>query len=86
TREAISESYLGKLFKTGTGLLDQLILCAVFLLMFFLGGFILPATMLIVSILLVSNTQKELGGINGDVAGYILVLSEFAGLCVLALV
>ncbi|MGL4372897.1 MAG: adenosylcobinamide-GDP ribazoletransferase, partial [Turicibacter sp.] len=40
TREAISESYLGKLFKTGTGLLDQLILCAVFLLMCFLGGFI----------------------------------------------
>ena len=34
---------------------------------------------------LLYKCKKELGGINGDVAGYIIVLSEFIGLVVLAI-
>lgn len=93
TKNSISESSLGKLFKEGTGVVDKTILIGIYfatiVLAYFISGIsgvVIPISMGLLSIILVSNTQKELGGINGDVAGYILVLSEFIGLIALAIV
>lgn len=93
TKNLISESYLGKLFKAGTGSVDKVILIGIYLITIIfayfisgISGIIVPISMGLLSMLLISNTQKELGGINGDVAGYILVLSEFIGLIALAIV
>ncbi|MTM61100.1 adenosylcobinamide-GDP ribazoletransferase, partial [Turicibacter sanguinis] len=93
TKETISESYLGKLFKQGTGRLDLLILSLIYFITF-LGSYLLvgilgiavPLFMGIAALLLVRNTQKQLGGFNGDVAGYILVLCEFIGLLTLGVI
>lgn len=93
TKPMISESYLGKLFKDGTGTFDKVLLVIVYLVVSIIGfalvkgiGVVIPLVMGLLSMILVRNTQKELGGINGDVAGYILVLSEFIGLIVLSMI
>ena len=88
----IGESYYGKLFKDGTGKFDKIILLAIFSLIitsnYFLGNryIIMPLIMLAIAFLLLRNCLKELGGINGDVAGYILVLSELSGIITLAII
>ena len=91
TRDMISESYLGKLFKEGTGKIDKVLLitiyCAVLTISFIIAGVIggiVVLGMAAIGLVLIMKTNKELGGINGDVAGYILVLSEFIGLLILA--
>lgn len=93
TKEPLSESYLGKLFKQGTGRFDLFILIGIYLLSFIpsyflqgVTGMLIPLFMGISAFLLVRNTQKQLGGFNGDVAGYILVLSEFIGLLTLGVI
>lgn len=93
TRETISESYLGNLFKQGTGSLDTAILIGIYLATFILcyiisdlESLIIPVIMWITSYVLVNKSKKELGGINGDVAGYMLVLSECIGLIVLGII
>lgn len=90
TKESLSESYLGKLFKQGTGKLDLCILIGIYLLTLIpsyllqgIIGLLIPLFMGISAFVLVRNTQKQFGGFNGDVAGYILVLSEFIGLLTL---
>lgn len=93
TRKTIGESYFGKLFKGGTGVVDKAILIGVYLSSFIVCYFIgnlnsltIPIAMGILAFILQRNTGKELGGFNGDVAGYILVLTEFLGLIVLSII
>lgn len=93
TRDTISESYLGNLFKQGTGSLDKAILIGIYLATFILcyiisdlESLIIPVSMWITSYVLVNKSKKELGGINGDVAGYMLVVSECIGLIVLGII
>lgn len=92
TRDALSESYLGNLFKKGTGAIDRGILIALYIfsyiICYFVSGWIMciiPLIMGIISYILVDKIKKELGGINGDVAGYVLVLSELFGIITVAL-
>lgn len=92
TEQPIKESYFGKLFKEGTGILDKAILILFFIIgciLFFIIGklwVLVPLSMGILSIYLLWNCKKNLGGVNGDVAGYILVLSEMIALIVLSIV
>lgn len=93
TREPIGESYFGKLFKEGTGILDKVILIGIylssFILFYVLGGWSLimvPVLMGVLAFILQRNAVTQLGGVNGDVAGYILVLSEFMGVITLAII
>lgn len=89
----ISESYLGNLFREGTNFIDKVILISVYLIIsvsitFFINNklILLPIVMLLVAILIIIKSKKELGGINGDVSGYVLVIVEVIGLVMLALV
>ncbi|MGL5415953.1 MAG: adenosylcobinamide-GDP ribazoletransferase [Clostridium sp.] len=92
TEESIKESYFGKLFKEGTGVLDKIILILFFILsciVFILEGklfVLIPIGMVLLSFYLLWNCKKNLGGINGDVAGYVLVLSEMIALIIFAIV
>lgn len=93
TRETIGESYFGKLFKEGTGILDKILLIGIYFISFIicyfvdnLNSLITPLAMGILAFILQKNTGKELGGFNGDVAGYILVLTEFLGIIVLSII
>lgn len=93
TRETIGESYFGKLFKKGTSIVDKIILLGIylstFIICYFIGNLnslILPLTMGVLAFILQKNASKELGGVNGDVAGYILVLSEFLGIIALSII
>lgn len=93
TRETIGESYFGKLFKEGTGILDKVILIGIYLFSFILfyviGGrslLMVPILMGVLAFILQRNAVTQLGGVNGDVAGYILVLSEFIGVISLAII
>ena len=42
--------------------------------------------MAIIAIILVKKAEKELGGVNGDVSGYIVTLSELTALIILAII
>lgn len=92
TKDMISESYLGNLFKKGTGIYDKILLIIIFSI-FLLGAYLLAnihgliviMAMLLAAITLINKTEKALGGINGDVAGYILVISEFIAVLTLAI-
>ena len=92
TKDSIGESYFGKLFKEGTGIIDKVILVGVYLVMILLSysisisHLIMVILMGIVGVLLVKNCEKELGGINGDVAGYVLVISELVGILILGII
>lgn len=93
TRKTIGESYFGKLFKEGTGIVDKIILIGMYLgsfvFCYFVGNLnslIIPLAIGILAFILQKNAMKELGGVNGDVAGYILVLSEFLGVIVLSII
>ncbi|MGG7177033.1 adenosylcobinamide-GDP ribazoletransferase [Clostridium paraputrificum] len=92
TKDSIGESYFGKLFKDGTGIVDKVILIGIYLIMILLSyrisvnHLIMVILMGIVGFLLVNNCEKELGGINGDVAGYILVISELVGILTLGII
>lgn len=90
--DTIGESYLGKLFKEGTGKLDKIILAGIYVIGLIASYYILQIkgvfimlAMGILSVILLINAEKQLGGVNGDVAGYILVLSEFVGIIALAI-
>lgn len=92
SKEMIGESSLGKFFKNGTGKIDEVILIGIYVgvavLTFFAFGInylIAILGMGAISLILLSKVRKELGGINGDVAGYILVLMEFTGILILGI-
>lgn len=88
----IKESTLVKIFKDGTSLSDRilqgLVLIIIFLSLFLKLGMMYAIFMIIMCLFMLYKTNvniKELGGINGDVAGYGLVVGECIGLLVLAL-
>lgn len=88
----IKESTLVKIFKDGTSFLDRilqgLVLIIIFLSLFLKLGMMYAIFMIIMCLFMLYKTNvniKELGGINGDVAGYGLVVGECIGLLVLAL-
>lgn len=91
-KEAMKESSLGSYFKKGTGKVDILILYIFLIIasgLFMLLGikFILvPLAMIIIAILSVEKSIKELGGMSGDIAGYGLVLSEVLGILILSII
>ncbi|MDU5105609.1 adenosylcobinamide-GDP ribazoletransferase [Clostridium sp.] len=91
-KEAMKESSLGSYFKKGTGKVDILILYIFLIIssgLFMLLGikFILvPLAMIIIAILSVEKSIRELGGMSGDIAGYGLVLSEVLGILVLSII
>lgn len=91
-KESMKESSLGSYFKKGTGKVDILILYIFLIissLLFILLGlkFILvPLGMIIIAILSVNKSIKELGGMSGDIAGYGLVLSEALGILILSII
>lgn len=92
SKEMIGESSLGKFFKKGTGKKDAVFLILVysfiFLVAYFALGFKYGLVILImglIGMILYKKMKKELGGINGDVAGYILTLVEFTGIILLAI-
>ncbi|MDZ4993242.1 adenosylcobinamide-GDP ribazoletransferase [Clostridium perfringens] len=93
SKEMIGESSLGKFFKNGTGKIDEIILIGIYIIVSILTFFILGINYLIamagmgvVSLILLSKVKRELGGINGDVAGYILVIMEFTGILILGII
>lgn len=91
-KEAMKESSLGSYFKKGTTKVDILILYIFLIIasgLFMLLGikFILvPLAMIIIAILSVEKSIKELGGISGDITGYGLVLSEVLGILILSII
>lgn len=91
-KEAMKESSLGSYFKKGTTKVDILILYIFLIIasgLFMLLGikFILvPLAMIIIAILSIEKSIKELGGISGDIAGYGLVLSEVLGILILSII
>ena len=91
-KEAMKESSLGSYFKKGTTKVDILILYIFLIIasgLFMLLGikFILvPLAMIIIAILSVEKSIKELRGISGDIAGYGLVLSEVLGILILSII
>ncbi|MDZ5253351.1 adenosylcobinamide-GDP ribazoletransferase [Clostridium sp. LIBA-8841] len=92
SKEMIGESSLGKFFKNGTGKIDEIILIGIYVVVSILTFFIFGINYLIailgmgaISLILLLKVRKELGGINGDVAGYILVLMEFTGILILGI-
>ena len=91
TKESIGESYYGKLFKEGTSKVDKNIIIFIYLiaciLLYLVGNkfLIMALVMGITGYILVENCNKEFDGINGDVAGYTLVLSELLGIITITL-
>lgn len=88
--EPLSESYFAKLFRDGSTRLHRYIIVIVVGIVLFISTFIgynyllMELIMIISGYLLVKNSIKELGGINGDVAGYTLILTEIIGLIVIS--
>ena len=55
----------------------------------FLIGFkfiLVPTSMIIVALLSVNKSTKELGGMSGDSAGYGLVIAEVIGILILSII
>ena len=93
TKKSIKESYFGKLYKEGTGIVDKIILIGIYVIALIAGFFInhvlgisISLAMAIIAIILVKKAEKELGGVNGDVSGYIITLSELTALIILAII
>ena len=92
TKESMPESSLGSYFKKGTGLMDKIVLIIVLILssilLIFLLGFKaleISIAMVLITILVVNDSCKKLGGMSGDTAGYGLVIAETIGLLIVAL-
>lgn len=91
--EELKESTLVKFFKKGTGLFDRILQMIIIILSFILTyvifGFKYDIILLIMCIFMGYKTYKnikDLGGINGDIAGYNLVIGEFFGILALSLI
>lgn len=91
SKEPIEESYYAKLYKEGiNGYYFISVICVyltILIVTYILGKnyFIMSLTMLIFGYILLKNCEKELGGVNGDVAGYIVVLTELMGMLTIAI-
>lgn len=92
-KEPLPQSSLGTFFRKGTGKIDKSILLiflllAALMLIAIMGlkGLIVSVSMVVISLLFVNNSCKELGGMSGDTAGFGLVIAEIVGLLVLAII
>ena len=92
-KPTMKESSFGAYFKMVTGKFDIVILiiflCSSILCSFILlkiKGILLAILMIITVVLTVNNSCKELGGINGDIAGHGLILAESIAVLFLSLV
>ncbi|WP_294358344.1 adenosylcobinamide-GDP ribazoletransferase, partial [uncultured Clostridium sp.] len=92
-KPTMKESSFATYFKKGTGKLDIVILISFLLLatvasyiLLSVKGLLLVILMIITAVLIVNNSCKELGGINGDIAGHGLVLIESIALLFLSVI
>lgn len=92
TKVEIKESTLVKIFKDGTNIWDRVvqivIIIITFIIIYITLGAIYNCIMFIMCLIMLYKTNvniKELGGINGDVAGYGLIVGECIGILMLAL-
>ena len=92
-KPTMKESSFATYFKKGTGKLDIVILISFLLLatvasyiLLSAKGLLLVILMIITAVLIVNNSCKELGGINGDIAGHGLVLIESIALLFLSII
>lgn len=92
-KKEIKESTLVKIFKTKTNSFDRglqvIILIVLLIILFFTMGILYDGILIIMCLAMLYKTDrniKELGGINGDVAGYGLIIGEATGLLLLALI
>lgn len=90
SRDQISKSYFGDLFKKGTKPYEKYILISIYILVILISlvflnikYFISLVVLGLVGILSIRKCNKEFSGVNGDVAGFTLVLSE--AICFLVL-
>lgn len=92
SKEPIEESYYVKLYKDGINAYYKISVICVYIIVSIIACFwgikylIMSLVMLISGYLLVKNCEKELGGINGDVAGYTVVLTELIGILIISIV
>ena len=92
-RDSMKESSLGAYYKKGTNKFDIIILYSFIiiaaLIMCFIAsykGILISLGVIISALISVNKSTKELGGMSGDSAGYGLVISEFIGILILALI
>lgn len=92
-RESMKESSLGAYYKKGTNKFDIIILYSFIvistLIMYFIAsykGVLISLGVILSALISVNKSTKELGGMSGDSAGYGLVISEFIGILILALI
>ena len=92
TKEVLPESSLGSYFKKDTGKADRVVLIlsiviATVILAYLIGyrGGVISLVSILVAYLSSNNSCKELGGMSGDTAGYGLVIAEFTGLLIAAI-
>ena len=92
-RESMKESSLGAYYKKGTNKFDIIILYSSIiiasLIMYFIAsykGVLISLGVILSALISVNKSTKELGGMSGDSAGYGLVISEFIGILILALI
>ena len=92
-RESMKESSLGAYYKKGTNKFDIIILYSFIiiasLIMYFIAsckGVVISLGVILSALISVNKSTKELGGMSGDSAGYGLVISEFIGVLILALI
>lgn len=92
-RDSMKESSLGAYYKKGTNKFDIIILYSFIiiasLIMYFIAsykGILISLAVVVSALISVNKSTKELGGMSGDSAGYGLVISEFIGILILALI
>lgn len=92
-KETMKESSLGAYFKKDTNNIDILVLyiflileSIIMFLILGINGILISLLMILISVISVNKSTKELGGMSGDSAGYGLVIAEFIGLLVLAII
>ena len=93
TKEVLPESSLGSYFKKDTGKADRVLLIlsiiiATGILTYLMSyrGIVISLLSLFIAYLSSNNSCKELGGMSGDTAGYGLVIAEFTGLLIAAMI
>jgi len=89
----IKESSLGTYFKKGTNKVDITIMIISIIISTILSMYFIKKELIFVSIAMIIGAKlssdkciKEFGGVSGDVAGFILVISECIGLVTLAII
>lgn len=91
SKEPIEESYYVKLYKEGSNSYYLISIICIYIITsiiaYTIGSvyLIMSLVMILFGYILVRNCEKELGGVNGDVAGYTVVLTELIGILTIAI-